>query len=230
MFYFPSSHSLYEKVRFIVHMHGGEMVALRELAHLSLVDPTSSRIPPGSVSIGFLKACVELGFYCDPEDFMLERVRPLPRPLSSSPAEDGERATTADIVDNYIGEDFPERSRPSEEPLGSGVLFVPAEVVARERSRSPRAALLSLDGASPAESTVETARPKRGRPPVGERARWTEEQTAALESAAQVYENSWEEIRRRIPLLSGFTGVQLKDKYRATFGSRAKPAQSSNSR
>ncbi len=142
---------------------------------------------------------------------MLERVRPLPRPLSSSPTEDGERATTADIVDNYIGEDFPER-------------FAPAEVVARERSRSPRAALL------PAESTVETARPKRGRPPVGERAKWTEEQTAALESAAQVYENSWEEIRRRIPLLSGFTGVQLKDKYRATFGSRAKPAQSSNSR
>ena len=75
MFYFPSSHSLYEKVRFIVHMHGGEMVGLRELAHLSLVDPTSSRIPPGSVSIGFLKACVELGFYCDPEDFMLERMR-----------------------------------------------------------------------------------------------------------------------------------------------------------
>lgn len=46
---------------------------------------------------------------------MLERMRPLPRPLSSPPPEDGKRATMADIVGNYIEEDFHERSRPSEE-------------------------------------------------------------------------------------------------------------------
>lgn len=52
------------------------------------------------------------------------------------------------------------------------------------------------------------------------RRKWSKQQTEDLRLACDKYPNQWETMRRVFPSLSEFSGVQLKDKHRATFGSR----------
>lgn len=54
-----------------------------------------------------------------------------------------------------------------------------------------------------------------------QRKTWSQEQVADLKAGFQRFGTSWERIRKEYRSLEQFTGVQLKDKHRATFGSRA---------
>jgi hypothetical protein len=53
------------------------------------------------------------------------------------------------------------------------------------------------------------------------RMKWSNEEVEQLRIASEQYPYQWEEMRRNFPMLHKFTGVQLKDKFRATFGSRS---------
>ena len=52
------------------------------------------------------------------------------------------------------------------------------------------------------------------------RRRWTQEETEVLKRAYDKYPGQWERMRKEFSVLRSFTGVQLKDKWRATYGER----------
>jgi hypothetical protein len=54
------------------------------------------------------------------------------------------------------------------------------------------------------------------------RMRWSADETDALEEGFRRFPHQWENIRRHSSILCRFSGVQLKDKWRGTFGARAK--------
>jgi hypothetical protein len=100
---------------------------------------------------------------------------------------------TVSNVEDVVTEEVPEMPDAREE---AGSIVLP-DVPERTRSRSPR----------------------RGRPA---RAVWTEEETRLLGVAYLAYPGEWERMRRNYEPLRRFSGMQLKDKYRATFGNRAR--------
>lgn len=54
-----------------------------------------------------------------------------------------------------------------------------------------------------------------------QRKTWSQDQVADLKAGFQRFGSSWERIRKEYKSLEQFTGMQLKDKHRATFGTRA---------
>ena len=80
-------------------------------------------------------------------------------------------------------------------------------------SAIPSVAPLITEGSSNSiNSIIQPFLPKR--------LKWTDIQKEILKNAYDKYPNQWEVIRTNFPELNEFTGVQIKDKYRATFGSR----------
>lgn len=85
-FHLRSSHPVYPYVEFIVWSQGGVMIARRELAGICLVDPEDEDIPANSVSLDFLKDCLEIRQWVDAEEYFLNRPEPV---FTQFPVRDG---------------------------------------------------------------------------------------------------------------------------------------------
>ena len=81
-FHFRASHPIHPLVCFVVWSQGGRMVALPAFADIRLVDPEDEHIPEGSLSLEFLKECVSVRNFLDPESFAMSRSR---EPLQAHP-------------------------------------------------------------------------------------------------------------------------------------------------
>jgi hypothetical protein len=99
---------------------------------------------------------------------------------------------------------------------------------ARKRFR-PDVVTASAFGESTQATRSSPPRVERPTTPVGlpilgtvkTRMTWNKLQVADLRTAYQRFGSQWERMRKEYPSLREFTGVQIKDKYRATFGNRA---------
>lgn len=103
-----------------------------------------------------------------------------------------------------------------------------SEPAVRPRSRSPRRSPSPDEGQRPrvpASSSnsgpILTAISRSGADELRERMKWSAEEEALLEAGHRRYGPKWAKIRVSDARLRRFTGVQLKDKFRARFGSRA---------
>jgi hypothetical protein len=95
--------------------------------------------------------------------------------------------------------------------------FLPT-IVASSGFGSPRRSAHIPATIEPAQEGVSISQITKNLLP--KRRKWSKQQTDDLRLACDKYPNQWETMRRVFPSLSEFSGVQLKDKHRATFGSR----------
>lgn len=352
-FYFRRDHVLSDRVKFTVAVHGGRMLAIRELAQVKLADPRDEAIPVDSISLLFIRECVALGTIVDPEPFRIGRPRDafIPftptvrtdgstrgRPVLTPLTRDQEQALVAgadkfrpnweklrriypclsemssleimhrwgalcaenraelgrdvnlinqdeeegdsdNVVDDRVQVDETEgrahipssssnvltvpsssshrsaRSTSSLEidaipasssfPMGASVsaahdaaeeIADDADGVPRARSRSPRRPstvnpfTLAASNPSGRNNGQPAICPSRG-PDTSlartaantGRACWTDDEKKLLLAGYQLYGSSWEDIRAEYSVLRKYSGVQLKDKFRAVYGSRAPP-------
>ena len=203
-FFFSARHPMYDRVRLIVTSHGGLMVALRDLALIRLVDPGDEFIPAGSLSLEYLRESIMSNHVVDSDGFII-----------GAPGDGPESGML----------NFP-RADSSSESENEAPLVV-EEQPASESIRPPDAVNSPVEEERIAPASSRDVRVARSRSPRGggrprrPRMTWSAEEVACLQVAFSVLGSSWESMRRQYPLLSRFTGEQLKDKYRASFGSRA---------
>lgn len=115
--------------------------------------------------------------------------------------------------DGFIADDTSEFYSPRAEP--SAKRFQPVIVPVPAFTSRP-----SVSATAPTQATQSEQPAAVQLPSFTSRRTWNPDQVDALKRAYARLGNQWEQMRKDYPELRSFTGMQIKDKYRATFGER----------